>query len=228
MKTGIFLMKIVSVVALVTLGVIITLFVLLLIMPSYILADITHSSLPFVSNIIIESEQYEPVIAFKKKYPDHMVIVPEQPNPENEKIIYQYQNSSLNRVETLSIVVIDGDGIFVNLKCGDFSDHDFGGMGFALRYYTYGDIDDFKCAEYSVDSDTLQRLHNAKKSLENSDIPIDNVSINYESNSLYVIVFDSPREINDKKINDILLAENIPALVAYHSELDSWGDSNGE
>ena len=62
----------------------------------------------------------------------------------------------------------------------------------------------------------------------NSDIPIKSVTVNYDDNSLYVIVNDSSQEINDKKINDILLAENIPALVAYYSDLDSWGDSDGE
>ncbi len=206
---------------------VIAVLILLLIMPSYILADITHSNLPFISSIILESEQYEPVMSFKKKYPDYTIIVPERPNPENEKIIYQHHNASLNRVETLSISTTD-EGIYANLKCGDFTDHDSGSVGFVLRYYTEGDVDDFRCADYSVDPDTLKRLHSAKKLLENSDIPIDSVTINYENNSLYVTVFDSSKEINDEKINDILLAENIPALVAYHSSgLDSWGDSDG-
>jgi hypothetical protein len=211
----------------VILGLAIAVLMLLLIMPSYILADITYSSLPFISNIIIESEQYEPVISFKKKYPDYTVIIPDQPNPGNEKIVYQYRNSSLNRIETLSIVVTEDDGIFANLTCEDSYTRGSGGSGFALRYYTDGDVDDFKCAEYSVDSDTLKRLHSAKASLENSDIPIKSVTINYDDNALYVIVYDSSQEINDKKINDILLAENIPALVAYYPDLDSW-DSDGE
>ena len=206
---------------------VIAILVLLLIIPSYILADITYSNLPFISNIILESEQYEPVMSFKKKYPDYTIIVPEQSNPENEKIIYQYHNASLNRVETLSISTTN-DGIHVNLKCSNFGDRDSGSVGFVLRYYTDGDVDDFRCADYSVDHDTLKRLHSAKESLENSDIPIDSVTVNYDNNSLYVIVFDSLKEINDEKINNILLAENIPALVAYNFDgLDSWGDSSG-
>jgi len=204
---------------------IIAVLVLLLIMPSYILADITFSNLPFISSIILESEQYEPVMSFKKKYPDYTVIVPEQPNPENARIIYQYQNASLNRAETLSIITTD-DGIFASLQCSELDKRDGGGTSFALRYYTDGDVKDFRCADYSVDADTLQRLHDAKRLLEQSDIPIDTVRINYETNSLYITVFDSPRNINDEKINRILLAEKIPASVAYPSELDSW-DSDG-
>lgn len=197
-------------------------FVLLLLIPTFLMADLTFHTVPFVSDMIIQSEQYEPVISFKQKYPDYAKIIPEQPNPDNVRIIYQYQNTSLNKVESLSIIESKNDGIFVSLQCGESTKSGYGGKSFVLRYYTDGDVDEFHCADYDIDSDKLDRLHNAKESLEQSDIPIDSVRISYDTESLLITLFGSPSKINEKKINDILLDYNIPASVAYHDSMDSW------
>lgn len=200
---------------------IIILLVLLLI-PTFLIADLAFSTAPFVSDFIIQTELYEPVISFKQKYPDYTRIVPEQPNPENIRVIYQYQNSSMNKIERLSIIETKDDGIFASLQCGESTQSVYGGKSFVLRYYTDGDVKEFHCADHNIDSDTLNRLHTAKEALEKSNIPIDSVRISYETESLRIILFDSPSEANAKIINDILLNYNIPASVAYRDSMDSW------
>ena len=202
--------------ALVIMGFVVIIFGLLLIIPEHHSENLVASTLHLVSGSMYDSMQYEPVVAFKEKYPDYTMLG-QSDYPRGDKyarIVYAYTNSSLYRTEILSVSGSSANPSFTQ-KCIDEDGESFGTRSAKLPYFSKQNVDDFRCANYSIDSESLERLHETKKILEQSKFPIKEITYNYEKQSLEIRLFTLPKDNYEEKINVILVENNVDASIKY-------------
>ncbi len=202
--------------ALVIMGIAVIMLGLLLIIPENHSENLVASALHLMSGSMYDSKQYEPVVAFKEKYPDYTML--EQSDyPKGDRyarIVYAYTNSSLYRTEILSL---SGHSASPSLtqKCIDENDDDVNIRSANLQYFSKQHVDDFQCANYTIDYDTLQKLHQTKRILEQSSFPIKGINYNYDKQSLEIRLFMFSQDDYEEKINAILLENNVDASIEY-------------
>lgn len=202
--------------ALVGMGLTVIILGLLLAIPDNHSENLFASALHIMSGSIYDSKQYEPVIAFKEKYPDYTVLRQSE-YPRGDRyavIVYAYTNSSLYRTEVLSVSGYSPNPSFTQ-NCIDENGENFNTLSANLQYFSKQYVNDFRCANYKIDSETLQKLHNTKRILEQSKFPIKEINYNYNQQSLEIRLFTLPQDNYEEKINEILLENNVNASVKY-------------
>jgi len=202
--------------ALVIMGMMVIVLGLLLVLAHTYSENVITASLHLMAGFVSDSKQYEPVVAFKEKYPDYTVLK-QSDYPRGDRyanIVYAYTNSSLYRTEVLSVQGNPASPSF-SQQCIDEDGENFGNRSAKLPYFSKQNVDDFKCARYSIDSESLQRLHDTKKILEQSKFPIKEITYNYEKQSLEIRLFTLPKDNYEEKINSILLENNVNATIEY-------------
>lgn len=178
--------------------------------------NVVALSLHIASGMTYDLKQYEPVVAFKEKYPDYIILSKSDypRGDKNAEIVYAYTNSSLYRTETLSVNRDHSNPSF-NQKCLDESDETVGIRTAKLAHISKKNIDEFLCANYNIDSQTLQKLHATKRILEKTDFPIKYVKYNYDDESLTIRLFEFPKDSYESKINAILSENQVTAKIEY-------------
>jgi hypothetical protein len=202
--------------ALVIMGMMVIVLGLLLVLSNTYSENIISTSLHLMLGFASDSKQYEPVIAFKEKYPNY-IILKQSDYPRGDRyanIVYAYTNSSLYRTEVLSVQGDPANPSF-SQKCIDEDNENFGTRSAKLPYFSKQNVDDFRCANYSIDSESLKRLHDTKKILEQSKFPIKEITYNYEKQFLEIRLFTLPKDNYEEKINAILLENNVDATIEY-------------
>jgi len=202
--------------AFVATGLTVIILVLMLVIPHDTSENLVVSALHAMSSSIYDSKQYEPAVAFKEKYPDY-IIMKKSDYPRGDKyarIVYAYTNSSLYRTEILSV-----QGDYYNpsfsRKCIDENGQNFGTLSAKSPYFSKSDVDDFKCANYEMDSYTLQKMHDTKRILERSEFPIKKIGYDYDNGSLKIILFEFPQDNYEEKIKKILFENGVDASIEY-------------
>jgi len=168
------------------------------------------------SGLTYDIKQYEPVVAFKEKYPDHTTLQKSDypRGDKNTEIIYSYTNSSLHRTEILSVNGDHSSPSF-NQKCIDENNDTVDIRSARLAHVLKKNIDEFLCANYSIDSETLEKLHTTKGILEKTDFPIKYVKYNYKDKSLTIRLFEFPKDGYESKINAILSENQVTGKIEY-------------
>ena len=193
-----------------------TVFGLLLVISGTDSENVVTTTLHFVSGFVSDSKHYEPVISFKDKYPDYIVLK-QSKYPRGDtyaQIVYAYTNSSLYRTEVLSVSGSLENPSF-SIKCIDENREIFGTQSANLQYFTKQFVDDFRCADYKINSNVLEELHATKKILDHSNFPIKKIDYNYDKQLLEIRLFTLPRDNYEEKINAILLENNVNATIEY-------------